>query len=273
MEPYETSDEETQTSTPSQSTWWRKQAYEYYRYCKDDDGIIQKVFDNPNPEESTPSMSTGTRGDEQKHPLQRELLNTAPPPRVLVGVVIRIAIETWPVKDAEARGATPVSFKSSTRPPKYFLEGEKRTNSFSSDAFGPTKLETARFRSHDSEGETAWYFSQSPFDLDAPPPETPNPRMLATIYIHRNMKDGAYQLWLWCDRDGGGPAWQPVDLENERVAHPKIAERALKLTTSGRPSWVLTSTLTTYRSRKPRRSRSRSVAAGSINSGSISTGN
>ncbi|KAJ4468478.1 hypothetical protein C8R41DRAFT_871167 [Lentinula lateritia] len=263
MEPYETSDEETQTLTPSQSTWWRKQAYEYYRYCSDDDGIIQKVFDSPNPEELTPSMRTGTRGDEQKHPLQRELSNMAPPPPVLVGSG----------KDADARGATPVSFKSSTRPPKYFLEGEKHTNSFLSDAFGPTKLETAWFRSHDSEGETAWYFSQSPFDLDAPPPETPSPRMLATIYIHRNMKDGAYQLWLWCDRDGGGLAWQPVDLENERVAHPKIAEQALKLTMLGRPSWVLTSTLTTYRSRKPRRSRSRSVAAGSMNSGSISTGN
>ncbi|KAH7868376.1 uncharacterized protein C8R40DRAFT_1074853 [Lentinula edodes] len=254
MEPYETSDEETQTSMPSQSTWWRKQAYEYYRYCSDDDGIIQKVFDSPNPEESKTRGRTKT-----------------PPPK---GALKHGSATSSPgsVKDAEARGATPVSFKSSTRPPKYFLEGEKRTNSFSSDALGPTKLETARFRSHDSEGETAWYFSQSPFDLDAPPPETPNPRMLATIYIHRNMKDGAYQLWLWCERDGGGLAWKPVDLENERVAHPKIAERALKLTTSGRPSWVLTSTLTTYWSRKPRRSRSRSVAAGSMNSGSISTG-
>ncbi|KAJ3858756.1 hypothetical protein EV359DRAFT_87267 [Lentinula novae-zelandiae] len=229
---------------------------EYYRYCNDDNGIIQKVFDNPNPEESNMRGQTKT-------PPPKGALNTAPPPQVLVGSV----------KDVEARGATPVSFKSSTCLPKYFLEGEKRTNSFSSDAFGPTKLETVWFRSHDSEGETAWYFSQSPFDLDAPPPETPTPRMLATIYIHRNMKDRAYQLWLWCDRDDGGPAWQPVDLENERVAHPKIAEWALKLTTSGRPSWVLTSTLTTYWSRKPRRSRSRSVAAGSMNSGSISTGN
>ncbi|KAJ3871039.1 hypothetical protein F5051DRAFT_446725 [Lentinula edodes] len=258
MEPYETSDEDTQTSMPTQSTWWRRQTYEYYHYYTDDDGIVQKVFDSPNPEET---------GGGQKHLLQRELLNTAPPPQVLV------VVDICSVKDAEARGATPVSFKSSTRPPEYFLEGEKRTNSLSSDAFGLTKLETTQFRSHDSEGETAWYFSQSPFDLNAPLPKTPIPRMLATIYIHRNMKDRAYQIWLWCDRDGGGLAWQPVDLENERVAHPKIAERALKLTMSGKPSWVLTSTLTTYRSRRPGRSRSRSVAAGSVNSGSISTGN
>ncbi|KAJ3859900.1 hypothetical protein EV359DRAFT_85890 [Lentinula novae-zelandiae] len=254
MEPYETSDEDTQTSMPTQSTWWRRQTYDYYCYCTDDDGIVQKVFDSPNPEESNTGGRTKT-----------------PPPK---GALKHGSATSSPgsVKDAEARGVTPVSFKSSTRPPKYFLEGEKRTSSFSSDAFGPTKLETARFRSHDSEGGTAWYFSQSPFDLDAPLPETPIPRMLATIYIHRNMKDGAYQIWLWCDRDGGGLAWQPVDLENEQVAHPKIAERALKLTTSGKPSWVLTSTLTTYRSRRPRRSRSRSVAAGSVNTGSISTG-
>ncbi|KAH7877035.1 hypothetical protein F5879DRAFT_985313 [Lentinula edodes] len=254
MEPYDTSEEETQTSTPSQLTWWRRQTYEYYRYSTDDDGIVQKVFNNPDPEESNTRGRTKT-----------------PPPK---GALKHGSATSSPgsVKDAEPRGATPVSFKSSTRPPKYFLEGEKRTNSLASDAHGPTKLETARFRSHDSEGETAWYFSQSPFDLDAPLPETPIPRMLATIYIHRNMKDGAYQIWLWCDRDGGGLGWQPVDLENERVAHPKIAERALKLTTSGKPSWVLTSTLTTYRSRKPRRSRSRSVAA-SMGSGSISTEN
>ncbi|KAJ3897149.1 hypothetical protein F5879DRAFT_928056, partial [Lentinula edodes] len=47
---------------------------------------------------------------------------------------------------------------------------------------------------------------------------------------------------------------------NEQIAHPKIADRSLKLTATGKPSWILNSTATTYRSRTLRRSRSRSAA-------------
>ncbi|KAH7875430.1 uncharacterized protein C8R40DRAFT_1069446 [Lentinula edodes] len=114
--------------------------------------------------------------------------------------------------------------------------------------------------SHSSEGETAWHYSQAPYDLDAPLPETAIPRLLGTIYVHRNVNDGGYQVWVWYKRDGNGLAWQPVDLKNEQIAHPKIADRTLKLTSTGKPSWILNSTATTYRSRTLRRSRSRSAA-------------
>ncbi|KAJ3964960.1 hypothetical protein EV361DRAFT_955466 [Lentinula raphanica] len=173
------------------------------------------------------------------------------------------------------RGCTPVSFQTPAQPPKYFLEG-KAASVVSGDTFGPTKLETSQFRSHNSEGETAWHYSQSPYDLDAPLPETAIPRMLGTVYVHRNISDGGYQVWVWYDRDGRGLLWQPVDLNNEQVAHPKIAERSLKLTSTGKPSWILNSTATTYRSRSLKRSRSRSAAPVSTSkvpaADSISTG-
>ncbi|KAJ3816249.1 hypothetical protein F5880DRAFT_1512826, partial [Lentinula raphanica] len=126
------------------------------------------------------------------------------------------------VKEGD-RGTTPVSFKQLARPTKYFLQGA-RTSSFTNETFGPTKLETTSFRSSDSEGHNAWHSSQSPHDLDAPLPETPTPRMVGTVYVHRNTVDGAYQVWVWCSREGE-LAWYPVDLNSEQVAHPKISNR------------------------------------------------
>ncbi|KAJ3912230.1 hypothetical protein F5877DRAFT_85033 [Lentinula edodes] len=128
--------------------------------------------------------------------------------------------------------------------------------------------------SHSSEGETAWHYSQAPYDLDAPLPETAIPRLLGTIYVHRNVNDGGYQVWVWYKRDGNGLAWQPVDLKNEQIAHPKIANRSLKLTSTGKSSWILNSTATTYRSRTLRRSRSHSAVPstfGKVPDGEVDT--
>ncbi|KAJ3804014.1 hypothetical protein F5876DRAFT_70975, partial [Lentinula aff. lateritia] len=120
--------------------------------------------------------------------------------------------------------------------------------------------------SHDSEGETAWHYSQSPNDLDTSPPETATPRMLGTIYVHKDTRDGGYQLWVWCNHKGRERElrWQPVDLENEQFTHPKFATRSLKLTSAGKPSWVLNSTLTTYRTRSTRQSRSRPATGSTL---------
>ncbi|KAH7868294.1 uncharacterized protein C8R40DRAFT_1222747 [Lentinula edodes] len=201
MEPDSTSDSETGNPTPT--GWWRRQTYDYCSYYLDSDGIIQKIYHSPDAEESR------TRGRAKTPPPQKGALKKTETPSF--------------AKDAD-RGSTPVSFKPQARPPKYFLQGNLRTSNVTNDTYGPTKLETNQFRSHDSEGETAWHSSQSPNDLDAPSPETATPRLLGTIYVHRNTRDGGYQIWVWCSHEGTerGFWWRPVDLENEQFTHPKI---------------------------------------------------
>ncbi|KAJ3858641.1 hypothetical protein EV359DRAFT_68846 [Lentinula novae-zelandiae] len=190
MEPEEATDEVVSSPTG----WWRRQTYSHYSYYLDDDGMIQKIFDDNNTEELADQVQQPARTSED--------------------------------------------------PP----------------AEGCPQANQSQPASHSSEGETAWHFSQAPYDLDAPLPETAIPRLLGTIYVHRNVNDGGYQVWVWYKRDGNGLAWQPVDLKNEQIAHPKIADQSLKLTSTGKPSWILNSTATTYRSRTLRRSRSRSAA-------------
>ncbi|KAJ3917657.1 hypothetical protein F5877DRAFT_68038 [Lentinula edodes] len=243
MDPDKVTDDGTYDLKPHRLGWYRRENHDYYCYAVDDDGIVQKIIDIPNAEEVSPRVRAKTPPP-QKGALKRRDERTSGPGSVAA---------------AEVREATPVTFKFSAAAPKYFLDKSKRTNSIVGDTYGPTKLQTVSFRSHTSEGETAWYYSQSPVDLDVPLPETPIPRILGTIYIHRSTKDGGYQIWVWFNRDGKGLGWQPVDLNNEQVAHPKIADRSLKLTATGKPSWVLNSTLTTYRSRSLKRSGSRPV--------------
>ncbi|KAJ3917255.1 hypothetical protein F5877DRAFT_80110 [Lentinula edodes] len=257
MEPDEATDNGTHGSTPRQLGWYRREIHEYYRYDLDDDGIVQKIVDNPNPN----AEEVNTRGRARTPPPQKGALKQRDEKHASPGSATA----------AEVRGATPVTFKFSAPAPKYFLKESKRASSIVGDTYGPTKLQTTPFRSHASEGETAWYYSQSPADLDGPLPETPIPRMLGTIYIHRSIKDGGYQIWVWFNWDGTGLGWQSVDLSNEQVAHPRVADRSLKLTAAGKPSWILNSTLTTYRSRSLKRSVSRSIeeagAAESASSG------
>ncbi|KAJ3892282.1 hypothetical protein GG344DRAFT_76131 [Lentinula edodes] len=245
MEPDSTTDSESGNPTPA--GWWRRQTYDYCSYYLDSDGMIQKIYHSPDAEESR------TRGRAKTPPPQKGALKKTETPSF--------------AKDAD-RGSTPVSFKPQAQPPKYFLQGGLCTSNVMNNTYGPTKLETNRFRSHDSEGETAWHSSQSPNDLDAPPPETATPRLLGTIYVHRNTRDGGYQIWVWCNREGTEREfwWRPVDLENEQFAHPKITTRSLKLTSGGRPSWVLNSTLTTYRTRSAKRSRSRTTTGSTLGS-------
>ncbi|KAJ3779588.1 hypothetical protein GGU10DRAFT_337895 [Lentinula aff. detonsa] len=244
MEPDETMDEFEETQSSTSLGWWKRDVYDYCSYYLDGDGIIQKIYCDPNAEEASQARA--------KTPQQKGVLKRHDSPRL--GIIKGID-----------RGTTPVSFKTRAQPPKYFVQG--RMCIVPGGSYGPTKLETNPFRSHDSEGETAWHYSQAPHELNTPLPETPTPRMLGTIYVHRNTEDGGYQIWVWCNRDGRELGWQPVDLENEQVAHPKITTRSLKLTSGGKPSWVLNSTLLTYRTRNSKRSRSR-PAGGSTRGGS-----
>ncbi|KAJ3760789.1 hypothetical protein EV360DRAFT_68406 [Lentinula raphanica] len=217
MEPVnESSDDET--SSTSHSVWWKRKIYDHATYRLDSDGMIQKIYHDPDSEE----LNAKTRGRTK-----------TPPPR---GGLKKSENSTF-VRDGD-RGSTPVSFKPLARPAKYFVQGA-RTSNITNEPFGPTKLEMSPFKSSDSEGHNAWHSSQSPHDLDAPLPETPTPRMVGTTYVHRNTSDGGYQIWVWCSREGGDFTWHPVDLNNEQFAHPKISNRSLKLTLTGKPSWVL----------------------------------
>ncbi|KAJ3964763.1 hypothetical protein EV361DRAFT_873743 [Lentinula raphanica] len=244
MEPDEGEDTERSTTPPI--GWWRRQTYDYSTYYLDNDGMIQKIYHDPGGEELWAlKVNTVTqREDGRRPPLQEEVSEN---PKIL-SRVLRSVSSLASMKDGD-RGSTPVSFKPLARPTKFFVQGGARSSNVTNETFGPTKLEMTSFKSTDSEGHNAWHSSQSPNDLDVPLPDTPTPRMVGTTYVHRNTTDGGYQVWVWCSREGGELAWQPVDLNNEQVAHPKISNRSLKLTLSGKPSWVLNSTLSTYQKR------------------------
>ncbi|KAJ3884756.1 hypothetical protein GG344DRAFT_71092 [Lentinula edodes] len=237
---------------PRRLSWYRREAHDYYRYEVDNDGIIQKIVDDPN----SNAEEVNTRGRAKTPPPQKGALKQRDDKHASPALLALLREKTCTDKFSESRL-------------RHSWRRSKRASSIVGDTYGPTKLQTTPFRSHTSEGETAWYYSQSPADLDVPLPETPIPRMLGTLYIHRSIQDGGYQIWVWFNRDGRGLGWQSVNLNDEQVAHPKVAERSLKLTAAGKPSWILNSTLTTYRSRSLKRSVSRSIenAAESESSG------
>ncbi|KAJ3838501.1 hypothetical protein F5878DRAFT_641932 [Lentinula raphanica] len=182
-----------------QWTWYRNQTYEFYRYVRDE--------------------NTGLVQKMYDNPhLQSKMEKN--------------------IKLVASRKATPVSFEPLQTPPKYFMEG-KALPIMDSGIYGPTKLQTSNFSSKDSQGITAWHYSQSPTDLEIPLPETPTPSKLGTIYIHRNTRDGGYQVWVWLVQ-GDREQWLPIDLSGPLVHHPEIPTRVLTMQTStGNPSWVL----------------------------------
>ncbi|KAJ3762552.1 hypothetical protein EV360DRAFT_66948 [Lentinula raphanica] len=168
-------------------TWYRNQTHEFYRYVRDDNtGMVQKFYDKP----YVQNNNDRNMGSNPKKGILNHTAETATP---------------YP-----SRKATPVSFEPLETPPKYFMEG-KALPIIDSAIYGPTKLQTSNFNSKDSQGITAWHYSQSPMDLSSPLPETPIPSKLGTIYIHRNTRDGGYQIWVWLSQ-GDQERWQPVDL-------------------------------------------------------------
>ncbi|KAJ3963546.1 hypothetical protein EV361DRAFT_874779, partial [Lentinula raphanica] len=191
-------------------TWYRNQTYDFYRYVRDKKtGMVQRVYDNPH----------------LQHTTERNIVSC-------------LAVEV------ASRKATPVSFEPIETPPKYFMEGNTLPI-IDPGTYGPTKLQSTNFSSKDSQGITAWHYSQSPLDLDFPLPETPEPSKLGTIYIHQNTRDGGYQIWVWL-MQGDKEKWVPVDLSGALVHHPELPSRVLTLQAStGNPSWVLHSTLLT----------------------------
>ncbi|KIK58690.1 hypothetical protein GYMLUDRAFT_245785 [Collybiopsis luxurians FD-317 M1] len=212
--------------------WFKQQAFDFFRYETDDDGIVQKVEDIPNPDElgrkrtSSPYPSAGIL--KQNHNERTD---------------VSFASGVYATTSSN-RGSTPVSFSipaQGQKAPKYVHETRRRGTDH-----GPTALRSFPFHSHDSEGYCYWYSSQLDRDLDYPS-AIATPQTLGTIYVHQNSIDGQYQLWMWMEKDGL-TGWQPIDLSNEDVTHPRIPQRVLKLT-RGEPRWILLSSLQTSRSR------------------------
>ncbi|KAJ3911257.1 hypothetical protein F5877DRAFT_73325, partial [Lentinula edodes] len=194
-------------------------------YKKDEEtGMVRKVYDDPH-------------------------LHVGDAPKK--GILSPTSIETT---GQTSRKSTPVSFEPIQKALKYFMEG-KDLPYIENGSFGPTKLETTNFNSKDSQGITAWYYGQAPHDLDRPPEETPTPPKQGIIYLHRNIADGGYQIWIWLAQSER-EIWFPVDLNGALVHYPEIPARVLTLQAStGNPSWVLHSTLTTTRGRQIRKIR------------------
>ncbi|KIK51586.1 hypothetical protein GYMLUDRAFT_64753 [Collybiopsis luxurians FD-317 M1] len=124
--------------------------------------------------------------------------------------------------------------------PKYLHTAKVK---YGNQEYGPTALQSSGFGAQGTEGNNYWYYHQSSEDLDSPLP-VPLPKAEGTIFLHRNLTDHQYQLWMWVNKDGA-LGWQPLDLATQQVYHPRVPQRALKLS-RGELSWVLLTTLGTY---------------------------
>ncbi|KIK56023.1 hypothetical protein GYMLUDRAFT_62289 [Collybiopsis luxurians FD-317 M1] len=222
--------------------WYQKHSFDFYLYKEDNEGFVQKVFRSPD------------TLDERGRPRKRGILKADNVPSSAPSFT---PLATTPrIKKA----STPVSFDVPVETaPKYLHKAKVK---FGNQEYGPTALLSHHFGSRGSEGNDYWYYHQSFQDLDSPLP-VQSPRPEGTIFVHRNLTDSQFQLWLWGKKDGA-LMWQPLDLSTQQILHPKIPLRALKLT-QGEPRWLLLTTLETYASC----SRSRSMGPDSRCSGTL----
>lgn len=92
------------------------------------------------------------------------------------------------------------AFATSQKPPKYFIDPSPI---IIGGIHGPDRLMTTPFNSCHSTGFTAWHYSQSVQDLDFPLGNTPTPSIEGTVYVHWNINDGGYQIWVWREGSSG----------------------------------------------------------------------
>ncbi|TCD59827.1 hypothetical protein EIP91_011350 [Steccherinum ochraceum] len=98
-----------------------------------------------------------------------------------------------------------------------------------------------------AEGCTRWYKSTSTSALDVPP-QVEGTR-LADIYVHLNVQDGSWQLWIMKE-DG---QWAPA---SRGYPHPMLQDRFLNLRSDDCPSWVRWETLQKYKGEERRKEQS-----------------
>jgi hypothetical protein len=67
------------------------------------------------------------------------------------------------------------------------------------------------------------------------------------LYIHRNLSDATYQVWLF----GINAQWTSIP-SDAKIAHPLISDRVLSIRADGTPSWVTVVGFASIQSRKGR---------------------
>lgn len=130
----------------------------------------------------------------------------------------------------------------------------RRTTRFSSptsDSSGsaPTNLDPIEdkraFRTStdggDEGGYTIWYHTQAPYSLTTPR-TLPSPPTPGAVYVHTDTNNGSKQVWVWTT-SGTWCLFQ----EGDDMAHPLYKKRYLWVHSNGVPSWVVWSTLRSYR--------------------------
>lgn len=97
------------------------------------------------------------------------------------------------------------------------------------------------FRSTSGTGETVWYPSSGPSDIQCPPQI---PSTTGYLWVHRNTQTNRITMWMY----GKDRVWEPAA---PGKAHPFVEDRILKLRqSSGEPSWVTRSSDQTVRGRE-----------------------
>ncbi|KAJ4496344.1 hypothetical protein C8J55DRAFT_554082 [Lentinula edodes] len=232
---------------PVDNVFYMDRVYNFSYFTMDDDGMVWEVNENDADEPAYRSQSSQPQKDSAATPGAQRGRATSPKPTggATVG------------SGHSASSPPPVSFASGRKAPKYRIKPSPPP--IIGGKLVPGRLRTAPFTSRTSQGVTPWYETQSDEDLEEPMP-VPAPALEGTVYIHRNMNDGCYQVWVWKLGNNGRKSWHPVDLDGDAVIHPKISDRMLRLTRNGKPSWILTSTQTTYESREIHRERAQSRA-------------
>ncbi|KAH7870442.1 uncharacterized protein C8R40DRAFT_1175705 [Lentinula edodes] len=232
---------------PVDNVFYMDRVYDFSYFTMDDDGMVWEVNENDADEPAYRPQSSQPQKDSAATPGAQRGRATSPKPTggATVG------------SGHSASSPPPVSFASGRKAPKYRIKPSPPP--IIGGKLVPGRLRTAPFTSRTSQGVTPWYETQSDEDLEEPMP-VPAPALEGTVYIHRNMNDGCYQVWVWKLGNNGRKSWHPVDLDGDAVIHPKISDRMLRLTRNGKPSWILTSTQTTYESREIHRERAQSRA-------------
>ncbi|KAJ3847479.1 hypothetical protein EV368DRAFT_69068 [Lentinula lateritia] len=243
--------------TGTDNVFYMDRVYDFSYFTMDDDGMVWEVNENDadeiltgqhiDPKEVARRQSSQPQKDSAATPGAQRGRATSPKPTggATVG------------SGHSASSPPPVSFASGRKAPKYKIKPSPPP--IIGGKIVPGRLRTAPFTSRTSQGVTPWYETQSDEDLEEPMP-VPAPSLEGTVYIHRNANDGCYQVWVWKLGNNGRKSWHPVDLDGDAVIHPKISDRMLRLTRNGKPSWILTSTQTTYESREIHRERAQSRA-------------
>ncbi|KIK51105.1 hypothetical protein GYMLUDRAFT_65015 [Collybiopsis luxurians FD-317 M1] len=106
--------------------------------------------------------------------------------------------------------SSPVTFEVHTgAAPKYSHTAKVK---YRNQEYGLTALQSSGFGAQGTKGNSYWYYHQSSQDLDSPLP-VPPPKAEGMIFLHRNLTDHQYQLWMWVNKNGLPPQGSTKGIE------------------------------------------------------------